>query len=41
MAHLFGLTPDYFLAGPYWRWVRFKDWADDYQSKQQQAGAEG
>lgn len=37
MAHLFGLTPEYFLAGPYLRWERFKAWADDYQRQQKKA----
>jgi hypothetical protein len=38
MANLFGLEPGYFLAGPYWRWVRFKAWADDYQRQQAKGG---
>lgn len=41
MSHLFGLTPDYFLNGPYVRWVLYKAWADDYQRKQKEAGERG
>lgn len=37
MSNLFGTTPDYFLNGPYGRWLRYKAWADDYQRQQKEA----